>query len=65
MPKYKHNFLKELWWNRPTKYIPEVIKLMQMNPFGRSATAKFRLWFRNMLYLSWQTCLVEIKEETE
>lgn len=66
MPKkYKHNYLKELWWNRPTKYIPEVIKMMQWNPYRRSATSKFRIWFRNMLYLSWQTCLVEVKEKAE
>lgn len=64
MARYKHNYLKELWWNRPTKFIPEVIRMMKWLPFKKdSPRAKFRIWLRNMLYLSWQTCLVEVKED--
>lgn len=62
MKRYKHNYLKELWWNRPSKFIPEVIRMMKWCPFVKtSPRAKFRIWLRNMLYLSWQTCLVEVK----
>ena len=65
MPRYKHNVLKELWWNRPSKFIPEVIRMMKLFPFKKdSPRAKFRIWLRNTLYLSWQTCLEEIKEDT-
>ncbi len=63
MAKYKHNYLKEIWWNTPWKFIPEVIRMMKQMPFNRkSPRAKFRIWLRNMLYLSWQTCLVEVKD---
>lgn len=64
MPKYRHNYLKELWWNRPWKFIPEVVRLMKVCPFKKdSPRARFRIWLRNMLYLSWQTCLVEVHDE--
>lgn len=60
MKRYKHNVLKELWWNRPTKYIPAVIQMMKWYPWRKeSPHSKFRLWLRNTLYLSWQTCLEE------
>lgn len=35
MKKYKHNVLKELWWNRPTKYIPAVIHMAKDYPFQK------------------------------
>ena len=63
MAKYKHNYLKELWWNRPWKFIPAVVRMMKLLPFKKdSPRAKFRIWLRNMLYMSWQTCLVEVKD---
>lgn len=62
MAKYKHNYLKELWWNRPWVYIPAVIRWMKWCPFKKDAPcAKFRIWLRNCLYLNWQSCLVEVK----
>lgn len=58
MENYKHNYLKELWWNRPWKYIPEVILMMKCFPWKKdSPNDKYRIWLRNMLYMSWQTCL--------
>ena len=56
MKKYKHNYLKELWWNRPWVYIPEVIRFMKDYPFQKSKGHKFRIWLRNCLYLNWQVC---------
>lgn len=64
MKRYKHNVLKELWWNRLTKYIPAVIRMAKDYPFQKKyPSSKFRIWLRNTLYLSWQTCLVEIPIE--
>ena len=61
---YRHNYLKELWWNRPTKYIPAVFKMMKAFPWHKETPhSKFRLWLRNVLYLSWQTCLEKRKIE--
>lgn len=59
MKRYRHNLLKELWWNRPWKYIPEVIWMMKQYPWEKTPHSKFRIWLRNMLYLSWQNCLEE------
>lgn len=56
MKKYKHNYLKELWWNRPWKYIPSVIRFMKDYPFQKSKGHKFRIWLRNCFYLNWQRC---------
>lgn len=55
MSENKRIWLKELWLNRPWKYIPEVIRMMKLLPFKKdSPRAKFRVWLRNMLYLAWQ-----------
>lgn len=53
MKKYKHNYLKELWWNRPWKYIPEVIRFMRRYPYHKK-TDYFFVWLRNCLYCNWQ-----------
>ena len=60
MARYKHNYLKELWWNRPWVYVPSVIRFMKDYPFRKGQ--KFRCWLRNCLYLNWQVCLVEVKD---
>lgn len=60
MPKYKHNYLKELWWNRPWVYIPAVIGFMRDYPLKRKD--KVFIWLRNCFYLNWQNCLVEVKD---
>ena len=60
MAKYKHNYLKELWWNRPWVYVPSVIRFMKKYPFRKGHN--FRVWLRNCLYLNWQACLVEVKD---
>ena len=62
MVGYKRNRLKELWWNRPWVYIQEVIRMMKIIPWSNSSGAKFRIWFRNVLYLSWQTCLERMED---
>lgn len=54
--KCKHNYLKELWYNRPSVYIPEVVRFMRKYPYDKK-TCHFWTWFRNMLYLNWQVCL--------
>lgn len=59
MKKYKHNYWKELWWNRPWKYIPAVVRFVKDYPFRKGM--KFRVWVRNAFYLNWQLCLVEDK----
>lgn len=64
MKKYRHNYLKELWLNRPWKFIPEVVLMMKTCPFKKdSPRARFGIWLRNMLYLSWNTCLVQVRKE--
>ena len=57
MAKYKHNWMKELWWNRPWVYIPAVIRFMRGYPLKKKD--KFLIWVRNCFYLNWQNCLVE------
>jgi len=59
--KYKHNYLKELWYNRPWKYIPEVIRFIKNYPFDKYK-GNFLIWFRNCLYVNWQVCLMEENE---
>ena len=60
MAKYRHNYLKELWWNRPWVYIPAVASFMKSYPLRRGD--KFRVWIRNCFYLNWQNCLVEVSD---
>lgn len=60
MPKYRHNLLKELWWNRPWVYIPAVIKFMRDFPLKRKE--HLFIWLQNCFYLNWQNCLVEVKD---
>lgn len=55
MKKRKRNYLKELWMNRPWKYIPDVVAFMRQYPLTKSG--KFRIWLRNCFYLNWQVCL--------
>jgi hypothetical protein len=59
MKKCKRNYLKELWWNRPWVYIPDVILFMKKYPFQKGR--RFRVWLRNCLCVNWQVCLVEVK----
>lgn len=63
MKKYKRNYWKELWWNRPWVYIPEVIRSMKSHPFRRGDHGNFCLWLRNMFYLNWQVCFVRVEED--
>ena len=58
--EYKRNRLKELWWNRPWVYLPEVIKFMKKYPRGKNGI--FKIWLRNCFYMNWQVCL-EKKEQ--
>lgn len=59
MARYKRNYLKELWWNRPWVYIPNVIQFMKEYPFRKGH--RFRVWLRNCLYVNWQVGLSEVK----
>lgn len=52
----KHNYLKELWWNRPWVYIPDVLRYMKRYPYNRKYHF-FWKWLRNCLYVNWQVCL--------
>lgn len=61
MAMYKHNYLKELWWNRPWVYIPDVVQYMKDYPFKRNRD-NFRIWLRNCLYINWQVCLVRVED---
>lgn len=64
MRKYRHNVLKELWWNRPWVYIPAVIRTMKPAPWKKKTPYfKFRTWIRNVCYINWQTCLEEVPIE--
>lgn len=60
MKKYKRNYLKELWLNRPWVYIPDVISFMRDFPLTKNE--KFFIWIRNCFYLNWQVCLAEVKD---
>lgn len=60
MARYKHNYLKELWLNRPWVYIPDVVRFMRNFPFKKGD--KFFIWIRNCFYLNWQNCLVEVDD---
>lgn len=63
MAKYRRNYIKELWWNRPWVFIPGLIRTMKLLPWEKkSPQSKFRIWLRNMFYLSWQTCLEKVDE---
>lgn len=53
MRKYKRNYLKELWINRPWIFIPDVIRFMRKFPYRRK-TCYFWRWLRNCLYCNWQ-----------
>lgn len=59
MRKLKHNCLKELWWNRPWVYIPEVVRFMWEYPYHKK-TGYFWRWLWNCFYLNWQTCFEEV-----
>jgi hypothetical protein len=54
MNKLKRNRIKELYRNRPTVYIPEVVKMIKKHPLKNGDN--FVLYLRNMLYLNWQVC---------
>ena len=62
--QYRHNYWKELWWNRPWVYIPEVIRFIRRYPpkWGRT---KWKVWIRNVFYLNWQVCLEREDEGCE
>ena len=53
MAKYKRNYLKELWVNRPWVFIPSVIQFMKWYPYDKR-TDYFMIWLRNCLYCNWQ-----------
>lgn len=61
MKKVKRNYLKELWINRPWKYIPEVVRFMKDYPFKKGRD-NFRIWFRNCLYVNWQVSWMLVDE---
>ena len=52
--KCKHNYLKELWQNRPWVYIPEVVRYMRKYPYHKK-TDYFWGWLRNCFYLNWMS----------
>ena len=56
--KCRHNYLKELWLNRPWVYIQEVVRFMRKYPYKKK-TEYFLVWLRNCFYLNWQVCLEE------
>lgn len=58
MTRYKHRILVELWRNRPWVYIPAVVRFMRECPLTKNG--KFRIWFRNALYLNWQVALKKV-----
>lgn len=41
----------ELWYNRPWRYIPAVIKCMKKYPYTKNK--KFFRWLKAHLYLNW------------
>lgn len=43
----------ELWYNRPWKYIPDVVKSMKKYPYTKNK--KFFYWVKAHLYLNWVT----------
>lgn len=45
----------ELWYNRPWRYIPAVVKFMKDYPLGKDG--KFFIWLRNCFYLNWQVAM--------
>lgn len=59
--RLKRNVLKELWWNRPWVYLPNVFRFMQEYPLGKNGI--FRVWLRNCFYLNWQVCLMEVERK--
>lgn len=56
MKRMRRNILKELWWNRPTKFIPEVIDTVKRHPYEKDGN--FKVYIRNILYINWQICFV-------
>lgn len=60
--KCKRNRIKELWRNRPWKYIPDVIRFMKKYPLTKKG--KLLIWLRNAFYLNWQVCL-EAKDKED
>ena len=61
MKKYKRNYIKELWWNRPWVYLPSVWRFMKQYPISLKKGDKLRIWIRNCFYLNWQVCLERVK----
>lgn len=43
----------ELWYNRPWRYIPDVVKSMKKYPYTKNK--KFFRWLKAHLYLNWVT----------
>jgi hypothetical protein len=54
MQDLKHDVLKELWYNRPWKYIPAVIRFMKDYPYSAKRGFKRSTYIRNCLYINWQ-----------
>lgn len=48
----KRDRLKELWLNRPSVYIPEVVALMKSHPYNRK-THFFWRWLADILRCCW------------
>ena len=57
MDGYKRCYMRELWMNRPWKYLTDVIRFMKRYPLKKKE--HFRIWLRNCFYLNWQCCLVK------
>lgn len=54
----RRNRFKELYYNRPTKYIPAVIRMMKRHPYVKDDNSNFFLYIRNMLHLNWQVSFI-------
>lgn len=55
MKKLKRSYLTELWWNRPWKYIPDVVRYMNDFPYHKRPRSKFK-WVCHCLWINWRTC---------
>lgn len=62
MKKYKHNYIKELWWNRPWVYLPSVCRFMKRYSYKPGKGDNLRIWLRNCFYINWQVCLEPMED---
>lgn len=50
----KRNTWKELWLNRPTVLIPDMIRFMRKHPYTKYEP--FSSWLYTCVYCCWQEC---------